>query len=104
MMAGDSGASLSASNADVVSDKVTVEAHLMPPIVRREVFAVVLWTLFADLLIFRTFGFSGPGLFLGLAPAVFFIGCPGLSQPDHMRRRDCSQRRTRPTCRASTED
>jgi hypothetical protein len=80
LSAGDSAANLSAGNADVVSDKVTVEAHLIPPIVRREVFAVVLWTLLADLLIFRTLGFSGPGLFLGLAPAVFFIGCPGLSR------------------------
>jgi hypothetical protein len=65
----------------VASDAPPIERPLAPatPTRRREIVAVILWTFFADLLIFRTFGFSGPGLFFALVPVLFFIGCPGLA-------------------------
>lgn len=48
---------------------------MVRPVLRGELVAVALWTLIADLLIFRAFGFSGPGLFFALVPLLFFIGC-----------------------------
>ena len=80
-MAGDlSSESLKSSVAPFgdSGDVSAIEAELVRPVLRREVVAVALWTLIADLLIFRAYGFSGPGLFFGLVPLLFFIGCDEL--------------------------
>ena len=47
------------------------------PVSAREVIAIGAWTLLADVLIFRTSGYSGPACFLAVAPLLFFIGCAG---------------------------
>ncbi|WP_372898917.1 hypothetical protein [Stieleria sp.] len=80
-MAGDLSSESSKSSATPFGDSgdvSPVEAELVRPVLRREVVAVALWTLIADLLIFRAYGFSGPGLFFGLVPLLFFIGCDEL--------------------------
>ncbi|MCS7469193.1 hypothetical protein NZK35_21280 [Stieleria sp. ICT_E10.1] len=56
-------------------DVSPVNAVLVRPVLRRELVAVTLWTLMADLLIFRAHGFSGPGVFFGLVPLLLLIGC-----------------------------
>ncbi len=60
------------------SEAAAGDLTLAPPVLPREIAAITLWTLFADLLIFRTYGFSGPGLFFALVPLLFFVGYPGL--------------------------
>lgn len=72
-MAGD----LSAGNVSSVSDRAEIGSPITP-VVRGELLAIALWTLLADLLIFRTYGYTGPGLFLALVPPVFLIACPRL--------------------------
>ncbi len=64
--------------AGVTDEGPAAEATLVPPVIGREVFAVAIWTLMSDLLIFRTLGYSGPALFFAAAPVAFLIGCPGL--------------------------
>jgi hypothetical protein len=65
--------------AAVSREESATESTLDPPVIGREVFAVAIWTLLADLLIFRTYGYSGPAFFFALAPGMFAIGCPGLA-------------------------
>ncbi len=75
-MAGDmSGV---ASDAPPIETPLTPD-QLTPTVSRREIVAVALWTFLSDLLIFRTLGLSGPGLFFAIVPLLFFIGCPGLT-------------------------
>lgn len=77
-MAGDLSGEPSESAATPFGDFGDVSpvgAVLVRPVLRREVVAVTLWTLMADLLIFRVHGFSGPGVFFGLVPLLFLIGC-----------------------------
>ncbi|MGI9472338.1 MAG: DUF4153 domain-containing protein [Rubripirellula sp.] len=50
------------------------------PVRRRELLAIVFWTILADLLIYRTFGFSGPALFFALVPILFLIAYPRLDR------------------------
>ncbi len=47
------------------------QANQSQPMQWRELIALSVWTLLADLLIFRTIGFSGPALFFALAPLFF---------------------------------
>mgnify|MGYP003674852666 CR=1 FL=1 len=75
-MAGDS----SSFASDDSAIDVPIEAEHVAPASGREIVAVVLWTVLADLLIFRSLGFSGPALFLAIVPILFFIGCPRLAQ------------------------
>ncbi|NNE00115.1 MAG: DUF4173 domain-containing protein [Pirellulaceae bacterium] len=44
------------------------------PMRPKETFAVLLWTVLADWLIFRTQGFTGPALFFAGAPLLFLAG------------------------------
>ncbi len=41
----------------------------------RESLAWIIWTVLADLLIFRAWGLAGPAVFLALVPLIFGIGC-----------------------------
>jgi hypothetical protein len=83
-MAGDVGAGDSSANTfaaggvELVNEDAGDQSPPIAPIVRRELIAILIWTLLADLLIFRANGFTGPGLFLAFAPVVFLIGCPKL--------------------------
>jgi hypothetical protein len=43
------------------------------PVLAGEVFAVVVWTVLADLLIFRALGFCGPAVFFAAVPLIFSI-------------------------------
>ena len=52
-----------------------------PRMTALEAFSLLLWTGLADWLIYRTDGFSGPALFIALAP-VFFLLCRGQSDGD----------------------
>tara|TARA_R110002049_G_scaffold4601_5_gene32025 strand:+ start:43056 stop:44699 length:1644 start_codon:yes stop_codon:yes gene_type:complete len=40
----------------------------------REFLAIIVWVMLADLLIFRSMGYSGPALFLLLSPCLFWLG------------------------------
>ncbi len=61
----------------IANSKPSIETDLAAPVLRREVLAIVIWTVLADLLIFRTFGYTGPGLFFALVPLLFLVGYPG---------------------------
>ncbi len=61
------------SNSGVtpVEETAVQQQQKSQPMRWREFTALGLWTLFADLLIFRTLGYSGPALFVALAPLFF---------------------------------
>ena len=46
------------------------------PVSLREVLAALLWTVLADMTIFRTLGYTGPAVFLGLIPVLMAISSP----------------------------
>ncbi len=60
--------------SSAASDAAPIEASLVRPVQWREVSSVLLWTLLADLLIFRAFGLGGPAVFFALVPLVFLFG------------------------------
>ncbi len=55
-----------ANDGDVVDD-----VSFAQPMAGRQLFAVLCWTLLADVLVFRTLGYGGPGLFVALVPLLF---------------------------------
>ena len=66
----------SSSVPPTVSAAAEPRQALEPLVSRREILAVVLWTVFADLLIFRSFGYAGPAVFFMLVPVLFWIQRP----------------------------
>lgn len=71
---------MSGDASQAAAELAPVEFPVVAPVLAREIAAVSIWTLFADVLIFRTFGYSGPALFFAAVPALFYLGCPGLAK------------------------
>lgn len=67
-----------ASDPSAASEHSSVEAPHVIPVHRREVFAITIWTLLADIFIFRTWGYAGPALFFTAVPLLFALGCQRL--------------------------
>jgi len=61
--------------SSIANEHGTVETPQVIPVHRREVMAIAIWTLLADVLIFRTLGYSGPALFFAAVPLLFAVGC-----------------------------
>ncbi|TWT79884.1 hypothetical protein CA13_12910 [Planctomycetes bacterium CA13] len=64
-------------------DSPITPARALTPVRSRELFAVIAWTALADVLIFRSDGFTGPALFFALVPILFWIGCYKFLMPRH---------------------
>ncbi|TWU43721.1 hypothetical protein Q31b_12500 [Novipirellula aureliae] len=74
-MSGDvsDNASLAAEIDPLNEDANEVPALAVLAVHFQEILAVILWTLAADVLIFRSLGYSGPAVFFALVPIIFCV-------------------------------
>ncbi len=70
---------MSANPAEITEIGDDKPTSVAPPVSRRELLAVAAWTVAADLLIFRSLGFSGLALFFALTPLIFWVAQPVVS-------------------------